>query len=118
MKNKKTYVFEDSLLLNYTSEYFDTLDNTVKFLVFLKDKLSVDYIKESLSIKNIAFEKTILYQKVLFSPTIKPMTIFEKMGFIAIDSLKMNNMQKVEDLQEFFKSVPFDNKFSFNYQFE
>ena len=118
VKNKKTFVFEDSLLLNYTSDYFDTLDNTNKFLVFLKDKLSVDYIKESLSIKNIAFEKTILYQKVLFSPTIKPMTIFEKMGFFAIDSLKMNNMQKVDDLQEYFKSIPFDNKFSFNYQFE
>lgn len=118
VKNKKMYVFEDSLLLNYTSEFYDTLDNTEKFLVFLKDKLSVDYIKESLSIKNIAFEKTILYQKALFSQTIKPMTIYEKMGFIAVDSLKMNNMQKVDDLQEFFKSVPFDNNFSFNYQFE
>jgi hypothetical protein len=46
------------------------------------------------------------------------MTIFEKMGFISFDSLKMNNMQKVEDLQEYFKSIPFDNNFSFNYQFE
>ena len=118
VKNKKTYVFDDSLLVNYTSEFYDTLGRTDKFVVLLKDKIAIDYTRESLSFNRVFWEKNLLFSKIPFNPTLKSFATFEKMGFVAIDSLKMNNMQKVDDLQEYFKTLTFDSNFSINYQFE
>lgn len=63
MKNKKTYVFDDSLLVNYTSEFYDTLGRTDKFVVLLKDKIAIDYARESLSYNRVFWEKNLLFSK-------------------------------------------------------
>lgn len=115
-KNYKFLRFKDSLLIESKFEMDDSISK--QNFIELKNYLKIGYSKNSLIINYLLFENHTFYSKMIFNPNLKQISIKRIGGFIENATLEKINMVKVDDLQEFFKSVPFDNNFSFNYQFE